>query len=432
MSNQQVELAPVVRPPRGLRTLRWPVILGLITVATGMAYSFWWAPVVRHRNYYWVVPGDIWTSFRVAHYVGWGNLSFSYSANTGLVTLPGYEVILAPIAMISSRFGLVESAPVVFLFRPSTWLLLGPFILVTATVPLFAFDRLAHLLQVTRLRRTLLLAAAAVVLWPVTAIWGHPEDALALGLVTFSFVALLKGRMTLAGWLLGGAIAMQLFVVLLVPIMIAVAGRRRLIPFLVRASVIPGFLLVAVLVPDFHAAWHALTNQPNYPRVNHATPWVLVSPHISRYAVAAGPGRIVSLLAAAACGILATRRRRDVRWILWLAAVAMAGRCVFEAVVDPYYLAPAIVLALIVAAGNSNRRTTLAVVSGGVATVITYWHANMWVWWLEMTVPLVVMLWAALPSRSAEHLASERADIDTQVASERLTPRTGASVAGVP
>ena len=400
-ASQQAERTPRGRSTAGLRNLQLPVILGLITVATGMAYSFWWAPVVRHRSFYWVVPGDIWTSFRVAHYVGWGDLSYSYSANTGLVTLPGYEVILAPIAMISSRFGLIESAPVVFLFRPSTWLLLGPFILVTATVPLFAFDRLARHLQILQPRRTLFLAAAAVVLWPVTAIWGHPEDALALGLVIFAFVALLEGRMTLAGWLLGGAIAMQLFVVLLVPIMMAVVGRHRLIPFLLRASVIPGFLLVAVLIPDFHDSWHALTNQPNYPRVNHATPWVLVAPHISRYAVAAGPGRIVSFLLAAACGILAIRGRGGVRWTLWLAAVAMAGRCVFEAVVDPYYLAPAIVLALIVAVGNVNLRNAVAMASGGFAMVITYWHANMWVWWIEMTVPLLLMLWASYPSPKA-------------------------------
>jgi hypothetical protein len=384
---------------RPLVTLLWPALLTFAVVATGMAYSFWWAPIVRHHGGYWVVPGDIWLTVRTAHFVGWGSVSYVYSANAAVVTLPGFSVLLAPVVMLSSALGLTESAPMIGIAKPEAWLLVGPFILLTSGVALAGLDRLAAKLgAVGRARRVLLIAEAAA-LWPAVALWGHPEDVLAVGLVAFTLVAVADRAWGGAGWLLGIAISMQLFVILLVPLLLAAAGFRHSRVLLLRASLFPGFFLVAVLVPDFHDAWSALTRQPNYPMIDHATPWVLLSPSLGPHVVAAGPARLLGFVAAVFCGIVGRGHRRDLAWLLWLAALAMVARCLFEAVMVPYYVMPAVALAVVVSIRARPLRRALAVLAGASVTVMTFTHANMWAWWFEIATLLLVMVVLAMPRR---------------------------------
>ena len=61
------------------------------------------------------------------------------------------------------------------------------------------------------------------------------------------------------------------------PVFIGLVGWRRVSAVLVRAAVLPGFLLVAVLVPDFHAAFWGggkPTVRPDCPTTSHpGWPW---------------------------------------------------------------------------------------------------------------------------------------------------------------
>ena len=98
---------------------------------------------------------------------------------------------------------------------------------------------------------------------------------------------------------------MQLYAIALIPLFIAVVGRRKAAPLVARAAVLPGFLLVAVIVPNAHATIHAVLDQPNFPKVDHATPWLLLAPKLGHGAVAAGPGRIIGLVLAVAVGLWA-------------------------------------------------------------------------------------------------------------------------------
>ncbi|MHB8681604.1 MAG: hypothetical protein ACYDA2_05870 [Acidimicrobiales bacterium] len=364
----------------------WILATTLAVVVTGMAYSLVWAPLVRHHSY-WVTPGDIWTTFRDAHWVAWGGLSFIYGAGTYHAALPGFPVLLAPVAALSSALGLTESVPAVALLKPETWLLVGPLSMATVAVALAGLDRLAADLGASWPRRRLLIVAEALALWPTLAIWGHPEDVLAVGLSAYALSMLLEHRFAAAGWLLGLAVAMQLNVLLLVPLFLGVAGIRRAAPLLARAAVAPGFLLVAVLVPDWHEATQVLTRQPGYPLVNHPTPWSLLSPKIGPGVIAAGPARLFAFALAAGLGALAVRARHDPRRIVWLAAVAMAGRCLFEAVMVPYYVMPAVVLAVVVVgSGDRLRRIVATLVSAAVLTVVLHWHFTMWPYWSLMAV----------------------------------------------
>ena len=171
-------------------------------VVISMAYSFWWDPLVHHTQA-WVVPGDIWSTFRAAHWVGWGDLGGVYGNDTALVTFPGIAVVLAPVAMLSSHLRLSESLLPILINKPTSWLLLGPAMNLLGASCLFAIDAIAEELGADRRRRAVLCWMEAALFFEVLAIWGHPEDLLALGLSVYALLAGLRDRTTLSGWLWG-------------------------------------------------------------------------------------------------------------------------------------------------------------------------------------------------------------------------------------
>lgn len=383
--------APMTRLPRW-----WIPLLTILVVTTGMAYTLWWPLVVRHSGIYWIEPGDIWFTIRSAHWIGWGGFSFIYSSNTALVTLPGFEILLTPIVMLSSKLGLSETAPGLLpVLKPTAWLLVGPLILGCTASALYAVDRLCRTLRLSVSRRLVLLIVEAAALWPTIALWGHAEDVLALAFVVFAFDRALHDHWTSSAWLMGAALCMQLFTVAAVPVFLGLAGTRRALPWLTRASVLPGAILLAVLIPNPHATLNALFNQPNFPTTDYPTPWVLLAPKLARHAVASGPGRVIGLVIACGIGLLATRFRRDPRTLIWLMAIALGVRCLFEAVMDPYYVAPAIALVLVVAADSPWLRFGLVSVAAAGLTELTYYRPGIWIYWSEMAAVMFMMFFFA-------------------------------------
>ncbi len=387
--------------PRTRADAWWLVAVTAGVVLTGMAYSLSWPTVVRHHSDYWATPGDMWYTVRTAHWIGWGSLSFVYSNyRSALVTLPGFELLLTPVVMLSSALHLSEQAPgLIGPGKPTEWLLVGPSSLACSALPLFALDALARRLgTLGRSRRALSLAAAAA-MWPAIAIWGHPEDVLALGFVVYALVMVLDERWTPAGWLLGAALAMQLLVVMLIPVFIGLLGWRHSRALLARAAILPGFLLVAVLVPDFHDAFFVLSHQPADPTPNHVTPWLALAPKTGHGSqVSGGPGRLLNLVVAIAAGFLASRWRRDVWRIVWLMAMVLAARTVFEAVMVPYYVMPGLVLALVAARRDTLRWVGVCVAGAGL-TVMTFTHHGRWEYWLALTGLTALILALAWPVR---------------------------------
>ncbi len=371
-----------------------------VVVLTGMAYSLWWPAVVRHQSFYWATPGDIWFSVRTAHWIGWGSLSFVYSNHhSALITLPGFELLLTPVVLLSSALHLSEQAPgLLGPGKPTEWLLVGPVSLACSGLPLFALDALARRLGVVVRSRRLLSVALAAAVWPTIAIWGHPEDVLALGFAVYALVMTLDVRPMPAGWLLGAALFMQLLVAMLVPIFIGLVGWRRGRAVLTRAAVLPVFLLVAVLVPDFHDASFVLLHQPADPMPNHVTPWLALAPNLGYGQVSGGPGRLLNVVVAIAAGFLAYRWRRDVGRIVWLAALVLAARTVFEAVMVPYYVMPGVALALVSASRNTLRWLGVCIAGAGL-TVMTFTHHGRWEYWLALTGLTAAMLALAWPNR---------------------------------
>src|ERR1700689_3038344 len=380
--------AAAARPPWLLRRL-FPLLATVGLIIIGMAGTIW-GPRYYGKSA-WALPDDLWGTMigaqRLAHF----NLGGLYTPPTQLVSLPGAAVILIPVVALINAAGISLGLPDAHAAHPGSWLLAGPYQVAISAVVLFAADAIAERLGVTRPRRFLLAAASATALWSVTIRWGHPEDAVATGLLLYAIMALSEARTSRAAWLAGAAVAVQPLVLLAFPVLLTVVGPRRLPGFLTRAAA-PGVLLLAVAAAaNWTATIHAVTSQPNSPQIDHPTPWIYLAPRLPEDQVAAGPARILALVAACGGGLLAWRTWRSremplsapsppsatgstgwspekLQEVLWWTAVALALRSAFEPGMGAYYLWPPLAVALIPA----SRDWTRLLRAGTTAVVLTF------------------------------------------------------------
>ena len=402
--------APAPEPVPWLIRRLFPILGTIGLLALGMAGTIWGPRYYGTKA--WATPDDLWATLTAAQRLLHGDLGGLYTPPTNLVSFPGAAIILVPVVALIDAVGLPITIPGPPLgANHGVWLLAGCYQTVISAVVLFVADEIAERLGLSRPKRALLAAASAIALWNVTIRWGHPEDAVATGLLLLAILALSESRTGRAGWLIGAAVAIQPLVLLALPILIAVIEPRRLPGFLARSAAPAAVLLAAAAAANWHATFTAVTKQPNFPTVDHPTPWLFLAPHLSRGSVAAGPARTLAIVVACGCAVaLALRwraRRRDrppqqagwtpdeLREIVWWCGVALALRCVFESVMVAYYPWPPLALALIAA----SRSWVRMVIAGSVATTLTFvtqdaWR-NTWGWYAMVVVGLAVALWAA-------------------------------------
>jgi len=387
---------------RALRRRRWPILATVVTLVAGMGYTLLHTLTVPghlYRDTFWTVPSDLWGTYRSAHFIGWGAFGSVYSAGTSLVSFPGMLLLLTPVAMLTGALGLTESFPRA-LPHPTAWLVLGPYEILLSSVALFAADALAERLGVSPRRRVALCVVETIVLWNVDVVWGHPEDAVAVGLAIYALVLALDDRWSGAGWLFGAAVATQPLVLLMLPVVMALGGRSRVAGLLFRGAVPSALVLALPLAASFHTTVHAIVDQPNFPHIDHVTPWTTFAPVVGGsghdLAVAGGPGRVVALVLALGLGVIATRWRHDPQRIVWAAGLALALRCFTESVMDPYYLWPVLAVGLVAAAATRAWPRLLVASVAAVAITIAgdYWLGGWVAWWTITTAGLVAVLLA--------------------------------------
>ena len=404
----------------------------VVFLVVSMAYSFWWDPLIHHSQT-WIVPGDIWSTFRAAHWVGWGALGGVYGSDTQLVTFPGIAVILAPVAMVSGALGLGESIAPIFLTHPTSWYLLGPASALFGSSCLVALDAMAEELGATRSRRALLCWLEGVVIFQVLAIWGHPEDLVALTLALYAFIAMFRERWTLSAWLWGAAIVVQPLVVLMLPLAFVSTPRGRRVRLCVLGA-IPSIVLVGTpLLSQWGATSKVLFHQANFEYLDHATPWVRLSPRLSSISVGAGPGRALAVVAAIGVAIIASRWRPSPYGLLWLCAVALSLRCFFEAVMVSFYLGPPLAMIVMVATcRNSWPRMIGAWITAALATFVAFHRLSEWAYWTPMVVLLAVGLVFAWPGREAlgwsGRASTDPADADAPATTPELLSDEGSEL----
>jgi hypothetical protein len=440
----QVPQAAEAATPAERHGPRWwpPLAVCAAFVAAGMAYSLFWAPVVRHAPY-WVTPGDLWGIVRQAHFVGWGALGLMYSAPGDAA--PGMAIVLAPVAMLSSALHLSEELPfwppgIPPLAHPSSWLLFGPVELVVGSLPLLlAADAILRRFATSTPRRLVVLALVGAAVWQASAIWGHAEDAAALGLGLMGLLAACDERFVAAAWWFGAALVLQPLVGLMAPIALGFGGRRRVVGMAARMAGPFAVLAALALAANPGPSVHALVDQPLFPTIGWPTPLVemahrisatrpttlhtlALGPHWTRVSmtlhlpgvveVTGSPTRLGALAVALGLGWLATRRRGDLGFALVAATAALASRVVTEAVLFPYYAAPAAAMGLLAAlvpweAERSARGAwSLALVAAGGAAVASWLRLGEWGNWLLALGEGVVLVAAAWLATRGAHRAS--------------------------
>ena len=213
------------RPPWPVRRL-FPLLAAVVMTAVGMAGTIW------GPRYYgktaWALPDDLWGTLIAAQRLAHLNLAGLYTLPTQLVSLPGTAVILVPAIVVIDVTGLRLGLPSAHGAYPAVWLFAGPYQVAISTVALFAADAIAERLGATRPKRFWLAALGATALWSVTIRWGHPEDAVAVGLLLYAVLALAESRTSRSAWLAGAAVAVQPLVLLAFPILAAVVEPRKL------------------------------------------------------------------------------------------------------------------------------------------------------------------------------------------------------------
>ncbi len=417
---------------RLVRRRRCGLAASALFVAAGMAYFFLWYPALHHAPL-WNTPGDIWLTFQVAGRVVHGHLGTIYVRYPdNFLTFPGIVFLLAPVAALTSGAHLVaDVAPNHLVARPGAWLVLAPYMLILSTVVLCAGDAVAERLGVGVPRRLLLGIGGAFALWGVVVIWGHPEDAMAVGLSLYALLCGIDERWRRAGWIFGLAVALQPLVIVTLPLLIMMAGWTTSVGVVARAAVAPVVVLVGPLVAAFHLTAKTLVQQPGYPNADHATPWTALAPRLfgrgPTLAVAAGPGRLVLIVLACAVAWWARRWRHRPEMLVWTFALILALRPLTESVMLPYYLYPALAVGILAASRSTSWRFALAVIVAAFVTASAQWHLSWAPWWiLNLAGTVVVVLAGVRPEAAPEavpvaagKVATPRSRVETKLHSAR-------------
>ena len=434
-----------------IRRRMFPLIASAGIVLVGMFASTWGPALVGRSE--WALPYDLWGTLIATTRLAHGNVGGLYAPPTGLISLPGAAVILLPCAALIAAFHLSLAIPGPANLHPAVWLLAGPYQIAIGCLPLFAADALAERLEVPRWSRGLLALAGAGVLWSVCARWGHPEDAVALGLLLYAVLAQGNGRTAAAGWLAGAAVCVQPLVLLALPVMLALLPWRRMPAFLVRAALPSAVALAVAAIANWHDTYQSVTSQPDSPVINHPTIWTSLAPQIANHNVAAGPFRLATIVLACLCAVAIRRRWAEYALLegssrepkraplpadrggkersdrptreqaaaqsarrragqalpsgllataLWWVAFTLALRSFFEPVMVSYYPWPPMAVALIPAATLGWRRLLAAGLLAGLLTAAAQGPSHdYWIWWAPIVAGLVVLLAVAWPGPAA-------------------------------
>lgn len=375
----------------------------------------------------WWIFGDLNLMISGANVSTLSGITHFYTPSaTGSLAPPGFIYLLVVLDTIARdfnltmplltashlRFGQTNAALNIrnhyeYLYGSAAVLLL-PCIALASSLPLLAFNEFTS--RMGDLRRWQarggLIIAGCLLFW-MSAQWGHPDDAVSIGLLLWGTTKLIDGKIGMAGWLLGASLVMQPVSGLAIPLLIALIPMRKMPGFIGRIVVIP---LLAV-IPQAIGGWHytnvALRLQPDdgpfkTPLFMLATPVSVFGSHVANVFVAAAPFRTVSsaaavLVAGVVFWMVCKGWRPRVDQIAWMMALCLSFRMAVEPVMWPYYVVPALVVACTLAGRISLPRLSVAVLAMALTVVGVSTHATPWLYWMSFLIPLAITILALCP-----------------------------------
>ncbi len=375
---------------------RAAIVLGLATIALGMAYTILIMPAITHTRGWWVV-GEVWPPLLGARFVANGALGYLYSADPFFVAGPIGAMALVPVVIVGDTLHLTDNYRYL-VPHPTMWLVYGPYALGFGMALLYAARALAHQVWVEEglaargiAPRYLWTQATMVglVLMPAAVVYGHFEDVLALALVLLGIRSMFSGRFGAAAMWFGLAIGTKQWALLGLPILVAATPATTRLRTLARSLVIPAALMAFTLSVDWSHASVGLFRPRAFPQLGHAALWV----SRSGGEIVGPPERWGAILTAIGLAYW-LRDRREPRLLLAGFALAFLSRVLFEPVVFAYYLVPALALMFLHerGAGRTGLRTT---VGGGAIMLFFLLHPNPWLWW---AVTAAGIGWVASPA----------------------------------
>jgi hypothetical protein len=369
--------------------------VSLLAVVGAMAFAMLDSSVLHGSGQYEASFDDLWRNWADGAYLTFaGGYGHIYALDRTLETAPALQVAIAPIARLAS--GLSFPDPSVVLYPQAFWVA-GPLFLGALALPLCAGDRWLAFMGVSDLRRRLPVLAVMAVTLPPIALFGHPEDLIALGCMLYGLVAAMEGRHRATGWWLGVALAFQFFAFLAVPIALVFLKRRQWGPAIVPMVALPLSVLLIPLLSEPSATVRQLLHQRVYEDMGYISPTWHLDP---------GEGAFIRVLVALAAipvalvlaRILPADRKEAADLVVWVVAALFALR-VLEPELVPYFLAPTLALLPISAARGPRWRLFTA---GALSVWLNWWlHVAVdarWSLWLLLIGQLVVLGWLSFPA----------------------------------
>ncbi len=369
--------------------------VSLLAVVGAMAFSMLDSSVLHGSGQWYEASfNDFWRNWADGAYMTFGGgYGHIYTLDRTLETAPALQVVIAPIARMG--FGLSFPNPSSVLYPQAFWVA-GPLFLGAMALPICAGDRWLQYMSASDTGRRLTVLAVMAVTLPPIALYGHPEDLVALGCMLYGLIAALEGRHRATGWWLGVALAFQLFSILAIPIAFVFLKRRQWVPAIIPMIAVPLSVVLIPLITQPSAMVQQLLHQKVFDDLGYISPTWHLDPGVGAFIRV-----LVALLSIPAALVLAkivpTDRRAAANLVVWVIAVLFACR-VFEPELVPYFLAPTLALLPISAVRAPWWRF-------GGACVLAVW-LNWWVhvavqarWslWLILIAQLAVLGWLSFP-----------------------------------
>jgi len=367
----------------------WSVALGTGFGVLAMLYSLYGYSWLYHKRlggrHVWYAPQDIWEVVGAGRFVWHGALQLVYGEFI-TYALPLSFFLTAPASAVVEHYNLVQG--IVPVYRPSAWLVIGPYSLIFGIFLLDAVRRLSWDLGLRRKLWAVQLLAVGIVLVPGFE-FGHFEDVIALTFVLHAIRYLMAAEMGRAALLLSLAIATKQWAVMLVPLVVLRAPAGRRIRTLVEACALPALLLGFFLAIDFHHTFRAMFEPlnlvKNFPgHGSFFATWL--GTETSRWSRSLGAVLAVGLG-------FAFRRVTVGPRLLACVSVVLLLRPLSEAVNYSYYWSPALLLAGLVGLAAHRRFRIRDWIGPAAAIAWTLPHGNphaTTLWWLGE------LLWLAL------------------------------------